>query len=268
VGEDLAGVTSRPDILHRLVAESAQEMEERRQVTPLAEVERLASMYEPRDFAGALRVAGLSVIAEVKQRTPSKGVLTTDYQPARLAASYERGGAAAISVLTHRAGFGGEVDHLDAVREATSLPILRKDFITEPYQVVEARAHGADAVLLIVAALTPHSLAGLIEVAKEHGLAALVEVHDEEEARIAVEAGAQVIGVNHRDLRTFDVDLALTERLRPLIPRDRVLVAESGIKGREDSRRMREAGADAILAGEVLMRANDPAAIIRELRGD
>ncbi len=266
MGEDLAGVTSRPDILHRLVAESAQEMEERRQVTPLTAVERLASMYEPRDFAGALRVAGLSVIAEVKQRTPSMGVLTTDYQPARLAASYERGGAAAISVLTHRAGFGGEVDHLDAVREVTALPILRKDFVTEPYQVVEARAHGADAVLLIVAALTRHSLAALIKV-NDHGVGALVEVHDEEEARMAVEAGAQMIGVNHRDLRTFDVDLALTERLRPLIPRDRVLVAESGIKGREDARLMRVAGADAILAGEVLMRATDPAAVIRELRG-
>jgi indole-3-glycerol phosphate synthase len=267
VGEDLAGVTSRPDLLHRLVAESAQETEERRQVTPLAEVERLASIYEPRDFAGALRITGLAVIAEVKQRTPSMGVLTSDYQPARLAASYERGGAAAISVLTHRAGFGGAVDHLDAVRQATSLPILRKDFISEPYQVVEARAHGADAVLLIVAALAPHSLADLINVANHHGVAALVEVHNAAEARVAVEAGAQLIGVNHRDLRTFDVDLTLTERLRPLIPHDRVLVAESGIKERADARRMLEAGVDAILIGEVLMRATDPAAIIRELRG-
>ena len=241
-------------------------MEERRQVTSLAEVERLASRYEPRDFAGALRGAGLAVIAEVKQRTPSMGVLTTDYRPARLAESYERGGAAAISVLTHRAGFGGSVDHLDAVREATSLPILRKDFITDAYQVVEARAHGADAVLLIVAALTPHSLVALLNLAKDHGLAALVEVHDEDETRVAVDAGAQVIGVNHRDLRTFAVDLALTERLRPLIPRERVVVAESGIKGRAEARRMREAGADAILAGEVLMRATDPAAVIGELR--
>ncbi len=259
-------MTSRPDLLHRLVAESAQEMAERRQVTSLAEVERLAARYEPRDFAGALRGTGVAVIAEVKQRTPSMGVLTTDYQPGRLAATYERGGAAAISVLTHHAGFGGSVDHLDAVREATLLPILRKDFITEPYQMVEARAHGADAVLLIVAALTPHSLADLLNVAKDHGVGALVEVHDEDEARVAVEAGAEVIGVNHRDLRTFDVDLALTERLRPLIPRDRVLVAESGIKGRADARRMHEAGADAILVGEVLMRAADPAAVIRELR--
>ena len=259
-------MTSRPDLLQRLLAESAQEMEERRRVTSLAQVERLASMYEPRDFAGALRGAGLSVIAEVKQRTPSMGVLTTDYQPARLAASYERGGAAAISVLTHRAGFGGSVDHLDVVRHATSLPILRKDFITDPYQVVEARAHGADAVLLIAGALTQAALADLLGVVKANGVVALVEVHDEDEARAAVEAGAQVIGVNHRDLHTFEVDLTLTGRLRPLIPRDRVVVAESGIKGRADARRVREAGADAILAGEVLMRSTDPAAVISELR--
>jgi len=259
-------VTSPPDLLLRLVAESAQEMEERRRVTAMAEVERLAARYRPLDFAGALRGAGLAVIAEVKQRTPSMGVLTSDYQPARRAAAYERGGAAAISVLTHRAGFGGSVDHLDAVRAATSLPILRKDFITDAYQVVEARAHGADAVLLIVAALEPQVLADLLNVAKHHGVAAVVEVHDEDEARVAVETGAKVIGVNHRDLRTFDVDLTLTERLRPLIPRDRPLVAESGIKGPADARRMREAGADAILAGEVLMRAADPAAVIAELR--
>ena len=185
-------MTSPPDLLLRLVAESAQEMEERRRVTSLAEVERLAARYRPRDFAGALRGAGLAVIAEVKHRTPSMGVLTSDYQPARLAASYERGGAAAVSVLTHRAGFGGSVDHLDAVRAATSLPILRKDFIIEPYQVVEARAHGADAVLLIVAALKPQVLADLLDVAKHHGVAAVVEVHDADEASVALEAGAQV----------------------------------------------------------------------------
>jgi len=209
----------------------------------------------------------MAVIAEVKQRTPSMGVLTDDYRPANLAAVYERGGAAAISVLTHAAGFGGAIEDLDAVRAATGLPILRKDFITDPYQVVEARAHGADAVLLIVAALQETQLADLLGVATRHGLAAVVEVHDEEEVRVAVEAGAQVVGVNHRDLGTFDVDLTLTERLRPLIPRDRVLIAESGIKDRADARRMREAGADAILIGEVLMRATDPAAVIRELRG-
>ena len=254
-------------ILSRLVAEAALETKQRRAVLSRSEVERRAAKYSPRDFAAVLRAPGLAVIAELKQRTPSMGVLTDDYRPASLAADYERGGAAAISVLTHAAGFGGSIEHLDEVRAAVDLPILRKDFITDPYQVVEARAHGADAVLLVAAALQAGALTELLRVATRHGLAALVEVHDEDEARVAVEAGAQMIGVNHRDLRTFDVDLTLTERLRPLIPRDRVLVAESGIKDRADARRMREAGADAILAGEALMRAADPAAVIRELRG-
>jgi indole-3-glycerol phosphate synthase len=267
VGEDLAGVISGQGILRRLVAEAISETKQRRAVVSRSEVERRAARYSPLDFAAALRASGLAVIAEVKQRTPSMGVLTDDYRPASLAAIYDRGGASAISVLTHAAGFGGSIEDLDAVRAATGLPILRKDFITDPYQIVEARAHGADAVLLIVAALQEAQLADLLGVATRHGLAALVEVHDEDEARIAVEAGAQLIGVNHRDLGTFDVDLTLTERLRPLIPRDRVLVAESGIKEPADARRMREAGADAILAGEVLMRATDPAAVIRELRG-
>ena len=255
-------------ILRRLLAEAVSETKQRRAVISRSEVERRAARYSPQDFAAILRGSGLAVIAEVKQRTPSMGVLTDDYQPASLAAAYDRGGASAISVLTHGAGFGGSIEDLDTVRAATGLPILRKDFITDPYQIVEARAHGADAVLLIVAALQEVELADLLTVAHRHGLAALVEVHDENEARAAVDAGAQVIGVNHRDLRTFDVDLSLTERLRPLIPSDRVLVAESGIKTRADARRMREAGADAILAGEVLMRASDPAAVIRELRDD
>jgi indole-3-glycerol phosphate synthase len=267
VGEDLAGVISGQGILRRLVAEAVSETKQRRAVVSRSEVERRAAKYSPLDFAAALRASGLAVIAEVKQRTPSMGVLTEDYRPASLAADYDRGGAAAISVLTHAAGFGGSIEDLDAVRAATGLPILRKDFITDAYEIVEARAHRADAVLLIVAALEAVELAELLKVATRHGLAALVEVHDEDEARTAVEVGAQVIGVNHRDLRTFDVDLTLTERLRPHIPRDRVLVAESGIKTSADARRMREAGADAILAGEVLMRATDPGAVIRELRG-
>jgi indole-3-glycerol phosphate synthase len=163
------------------------------------------------------------------------------------------------------ASFGGRPEHIQAARYATELPILRKDFVTDPYEVGEARASGADAVLLIVAALAPERLAELLRVARSRGIAALVEVHDESEVEAAVEAGAQVIGVNNRDLRTFDVDLGLTERLRRVIPDDLVLVSESGIHTQEDARRMREAGADAILVGEVLMRAADPAATIKEL---
>ena len=227
--------------------------------------EQTVAAYTPKDFIGALRTPQLAVIAEMKQRTPSMGVLSDDYRPADLAHAYAEGGAAAISVLTHMAGFGGRPEHVRAVRAATELPILRKDFVTDPFEVGETRACGADAVLLIVAALDAAQLQELIRVSKSRGVAALVEVHDEREAAAALSAGARAVGVNHRDLRTFTIDLALTERLRNLVPSDVVLVAESGIHTPEDARRMREAGADAILVGEELMRAADPAARIKEL---
>ena len=229
------------------------------------QLEQAVAAYQPRDFLGSLRQPHLAVIAEMKQRTPSMGVLSEDYRPADLAHAYTDGGAAAISVLTHMAGFGGRVEHLRQVRAATDLPILRKDFVTDPYEIAEARACGADAVLLIVAAYQATQLRELIAVTKSRGLAAVVEVHDERETAAALEAGAQAVGVNHRNLRDFSVDLGLTERLRKLVPGKVVLVAESGIHGPEDARRMREAGADAILVGELLMRSTDPAAQIREL---
>jgi indole-3-glycerol phosphate synthase len=165
------------------------------------------------------------------------------------------------------ASFGGRPEHVRAARDATELPILRKDFITDPFEVAEARASGADAVLLIVAALERPQLVDLLAVTRSRGMAAVVEVHDEHEAHAALESGARIVGVNHRDLRTFDVDLGLTERLREMIPADVVLVAESGIHSAEDARRLREAGADAILVGEELMRSPDPAARIKELTG-
>ena len=227
--------------------------------------EQAVAAYKPRDFAGALRRSQLAVIAEMKQRTPSMGMLAEDYRPADLAHAYAEGGAAAISVLTHMAGFGGRVEHLREVRAATDLPILRKDFVTDPYEVAEARACGADAVLLIVAALEREQLRNLIALSKSRGVAALVEVHDEAETSAALDAGAALIGVNHRDLRNFEVDLGRTERLRKLIPQQVVVVAESGIRSPEDARRMRDAGADAILVGELLMRSSDPAARIKEL---
>jgi indole-3-glycerol phosphate synthase len=229
------------------------------------QLELAAAAYTPKDFIGALRQPRLAVIAEMKQRTPSMGVLADDYRPADIAHDYAEGGAAAISVLTHMAGFGGRPDHIRMVRAATQLPILRKDFVTDPYEIAEARACGADAVLLIVAALEPAQLKDLLAVTRGRGVAALVEVHDEAETSAALESGARAIGVNHRDLRTFAVDLGLTERLRKMVPKDVVFVAESGIHSAADARRMREAGADAILVGEVLMRSNDPAAQIKEL---
>jgi indole-3-glycerol phosphate synthase len=253
------------DLLARLVAEARLDMERRRALTTQDELERAIQVYTPRDFAGALRGPGLAVIAEMKQRTPTMGVLAEDYKPADLARAYTVGGASAISVLTHMAGFGGRREHIETARVATNLPILRKDFITDPYEIGEARAAGADAVLLIVAALDLPELRRLLAVVRSRGISALVEVHDENETRVAIEAGAEVVGVNHRDLRTFEVDLGLTARLRPLIPHGVPLVAESGIHSVEDARRMRESGADAILVGEMLMRAVDPVACLREL---
>ena len=253
------------DILKRLVLEARQDLQRRRYLVDTERFEESVAAYQPKDFLGALRGPKLAVIAEMKQRTPSMGVLADDYRPADLAHAYAEGGAAAISVLTHMASFGGRPEHLRSVRATTDLPILRKDFVTDPYEVAEARACGADAVLLIVAALVREQLIDLIAVAKSRGVAALVEVHDEAETAAALEAGARAVGVNHRNLRDFSVDLGLTERLRKLVPNPVVLVAESGIHGPDDARRMREAGADAILVGELLMRSGDPAVQIREL---
>jgi indole-3-glycerol phosphate synthase len=248
-----------------LVVEARQDLQRRRALVGQDQFERMVALYTPKDFTGALRRPGLAVIAEMKQRTPTMGVLAEDYSPADLAHVYTEGGAAAISVLTHMASFGGRPEHVMAARAATTLPILRKDFVTDPFEIAEARAAGADAVLLIVAALQQAQFADLMAVARSRGISALVEVHDERETSVALEAGAQLIGVNHRDLRTFEVDLALTERLRKLIPATVVVVAESGIQTPDDARRVYEAGANAILVGEALMRADDPAQRIREL---
>jgi indole-3-glycerol phosphate synthase len=256
---------TQEDLLARLVVEARQDLQRRRALVGQDQFERTVALYTPKDFAGALRGPRLAVIAEMKQRTPTMGVLADDYSPADLAHAYTEGGAAAISVLTQMASFGGRPEHVMAARAATSLPILRKDFVTDPFEIAEARAAGADAVLLIVAALEPAELTQLLRVAKSRGIAALVEVHDEPETNAALEAGAQLIGINHRDLRTFAVDLALTERLRKVIPTSVIVVAESGIRTPDDARRVYEAGANAILVGEALMRADSPADRIREL---
>ena len=255
------------DVLSRLVMEARLDLQRRRYLTDSERFEQTVAAYEPKDFLAALRGSQLAVIAEMKQRTPSMGVLREEYRPSDIAHAYAEGGAAAISVLTHMAGFGGRPEHLRMVRAATGLPILRKDFVTDPYEVAEARACGADAVLLIVAALEPGQLKDLVAVSASRGMAALVEVHDERETEAALQAGAKSVGVNHRNLRDFSVDLGLTERLRKLVPAEVVVVAESGIHSADDARRMREAGADAVLVGELLMRSTDPAAQIRELVG-
>ncbi len=258
------------DLLQRLVRESAEETARRRAQEPFEAVERRAAAAPPaRDLAAALKVPErVAVIAEMKARTPSMGELAgAAYSPSALAAAYERGGAAALSVLCQETSFGGSIEHLAEARRATALPLLRKDFISSEYQVAEARAAGADAVLLIAAALPAARLKELLDYTRRLGMEALVEVHEQAELPDVLAAGARVIGVNHRDLRTFAVDTGLTARMRPLVPGACVLVAESGIHDAAGARAMREAGADAILVGEALMRAPDPAAKVRELAG-
>jgi indole-3-glycerol phosphate synthase len=258
--------TTQPTMLADLVAAAARQTMRRRRVRPEAEVERCAAdVPQPRDFAAALSEPGLAVIAETKPRSPLKGPLTECYRPAALAHACQCGGAAAVSVLTHE-GFGGSPEDLAIVRAEADLPILCKDFVVEEYQVLEARSLGADAVLLIVAALGTERLAQLLGCARRLGMDVLVEVHDADEVEVVLLVGAQVIGVNHRNLRSFEIDMTLSARLRDRIGDHRLMVAESGVSGAADARRLRDVGADAILVGEMLMRAHAPEKAARELR--
>lgn len=225
-----------------------------------------AGLEPTRGFADALRAGGLSVIAEVKRRSPSKGDLAVDLVPDELAAAYEAGGAACLSVLTDAEFFGGSAADLRAARRACRLPVLRKDFTVDERDVVEARTMGADAVLLIVAALDDEELRQFHARATSLGLDALVEVHDEHELERALAVGATLVGVNQRDLTTFAVDNDLAARLRPLMPAGVVTVAESGVRGGGDARRLADAGYDAILVGETLVTAPDPVVALKELR--
>lgn len=227
---------------------------------------RMAKAPPPRDFAGALRGPQVRVIAEIKRASPSAGTIRAgDFDPAQLARAYEEAGAAALSVLTDTRYFSGHLDHLTQARAATELPVLCKDFIYRRYQLYRARAAGADAVLLIVAALPPSDFRDLLQETERVGMAALVEVHRLPELAVALEAGARVIGVNNRDLTTFAVDLATTEQLAGAVPPDRLLVAESGIQGRADVQRLAAAGVDAVLVGTALMRAPAPGEALRQL---
>jgi indole-3-glycerol phosphate synthase len=254
-----------------LASHRAQARHDRRDPDELAEqveeATRLGTLAVPRDFAGALRAPGLSCIAEVKRRSPSKGDLDPDLQPDLVAKEYVSGGAACLSVLTDEQFFGGSVPDLQMAREASGLPVLRKDFTVADVDVIDARRMGADAVLLIAAALDDDELARFQARAVALGLAVLVEVHDEPELDRALAAGARLVGVNQRDLRTFAVDHERACALAARIPSDVVAVAESGIRDGDDSRRLAEAGYDAILVGETLVRASDRAAALRALIG-
>jgi indole-3-glycerol phosphate synthase len=227
--------------------------------------EHAATVPPALDGYAALRADGVSVIAEVKRSSPSKGALAEIPDPAALAADYEAGGAAVISVLTEQRRFGGSLADLDAVRGRVDVPLLRKDFVVTSYQVWEARAHGADLVLLIVAALEQEALISLVERTDSLGMTALVEVHDEEEVARALDAGARVIGVNARDLRTLDVDRDVFGRIAPLIPDNVVKVAESGVRGPHDLLAYASHGADAVLVGEGVVAGGNPRQAVADL---
>lgn len=234
----------------------------------LTELRARSADQEPaRGFAGALRRDAVAVISEVKRRSPGAGEIRPDLDPAALASTYETAGASALSVLTDRDYFGGSLDDLRAAREAVSLPALRKDFTIDAAQVVEARAHGADAILLIVRILDDVRLRELREEAEELGMDVLVEVHDAEELERARASGARIIGINNRDLSTFRTDLAVSERLVARLPTDVVTVSESGIRSGDEVARLGRAGIHAVLVGETLLRADDPGEAVRELAG-
>ena len=255
-------------VLDDIVAGVRADLAERQALVAEPELERLVADAAPaRDPMPAFRAPGLSVIAEVKRRSPSKGDLADIPDPAALAGAYAAGGADAISVLTEERRFSGSLADLDAVRAAVETPLLRKDFVVTEYQIVEARAHGADLVLLIVAALDDAQLRDLHQAAGGWGMTPLVEVHDEAEVERALAVGAELVGVNARNLKTLEVDPGAFDRLATLLPEDVVRVAESGIAGPEDAARYAAAGADVVLVGEALVRDGDPTTAVAAMRG-
>jgi indole-3-glycerol phosphate synthase len=248
-----------PTVLDDIVAGVREDLALAEAAISRTRIEELATQAPPAlDAEAALRRPGLSLIAEVKRASPSKGALADIADPAALAADYEAAGASAVSVLTERRRFKGSLDDLDAVRAAVRIPVLRKDFMVADYQLFEARAHGADLILLIVAALAQPDLVRMQALARELGMTALVEVHDEDETARAVDAGATVVGVNARNLKTLDVDPDTFGRLAPLIPDTCVTVAESGVGGPADAARYAALGAGAVLVGEALVRDGEP----------
>ena len=258
-------------ILDAILAQTAADTSDRKSTMAVADLEVVArSQQPPLSLRGAIGGPGMSVIAEFKRASPSRGVFPVSAEPAQVARDYVSGGAAAISVLTDEPFFRGSLGDLDAAARAAhtkgrTVPVLRKDFVIDPYQIVEARAYGADAVLLIVAALDDAALQELLAEAAAWGMDALVEIHDEREMERAAAAGAGIIGINNRDLKSFTVDLNVSERMVPIAPGDAVIVAESGIHGPGDVKRLYDAGAHAVLVGEALVKAPDRAAAVQAL---
>jgi indole-3-glycerol phosphate synthase len=253
--------------LDKIVAQKRKELEKRQKAMPMSALEdAIAHRPAPIDLAKALKSDGISLIAEIKRASPSKGMLNPDLDAVELAKTYARCGAKAISVLTEENYFMGSGQDLEAVKNALPhIPVLRKDFILEPYQLYESRAWGADAVLLIVAIIDDSELKELITVSHKLGMQCLVEVHDKDELKRAIKCDAQLIGINNRNLQTLEVDINVTKELRPLIPPGRLVVSESGIKGRDDIEKLKAWGVDAVLIGEALVTAKDIPAKIKEL---
>ena len=261
--------TDSPDILKKIVEVKSQEVERLKTEVPLENLLiRIEWQDEPLDFAANLNGSEVKVIAEVKRASPSRGILRENLNPAWLATQYVKNGASAISVLTNKDHFQGSLTDLEAagaVAHTHLVPVLRKEFIFDTYQVYEARAYGADAILLIVSMLDIGALTTLKELAESYGMQCLVEVHDEAEMDVAIEVGAEIIGINNRDLRTFHTTLGVTDRLGHRVPAESILVSESGLRTREDLERVRRAGASAALIGDALVSSPDPGAKLKEL---
>lgn len=259
-------------MLDKILARKKLEIEQAKQHTPLQELQHhAAAAGSLRGFGARLRdvaAAGTAIIAEIKRGSPSRGIIRADFDPVAIALEYEAGGAACLSVLTDRDFFFGNLAYLEQVRQAVSLPLLRKDFIIDPYQIFEARVAGADAILLIVAALPEAQLRSLAECAHDLGLDILCEVHDARELDVALRLPVDLVGINNRNLNTFETDLAVTERLAPLVPEDRLVVSESGISGRAEIVQLQKSSARAFLIGESLMRAPDIRVRLREFIND
>ena len=262
-----------PSILDEIVAAKTEELAQQKLTVPLeALADKIASQPPAVSLSGALKAGGVRLIAEVKKASPSRGLLRPDFDPVDLARTYSSNGASAISILTDPR-FQGELDHIVQVKAASahlqgqsgSAPVLRKDFIFDPYQVHEARTAGADAILLIVAILTPSQVDEYLQLARSLGMDCLVEVHDPDEVQVALDAGAEIIGINNRDLRTFVTNLQVTRDLAPLVPEDKVLVSESGIHSPEDLRDLSACGVNAVLVGESIVTSDDVSQKVREL---